>query len=211
MPFFYSCARALPRWGKPAAMWLWNDKSEIGVMRSGPNSRRLRGRGNNNRRGGGNAPRNQNFESNGPDVKVRGNAQQVVEKYLQLARDAATAGDPVMAENYYQHAEHYYRIQVAQADRAAQRQQEQQQRNGNANGAEDGDEDDENEAVEAQVQHNGNGAANGADDADDGDDEPVEEERPRRPSRSQRAKSAPAAAVEAAMEASRDNTGDQPG
>ncbi|MHA1108628.1 MAG: DUF4167 domain-containing protein [Alphaproteobacteria bacterium] len=45
----------------------------------------------------------QNFESSGPEAKVRGNAQQVVEKYLQLARDATLAGNPVMAENYYQH------------------------------------------------------------------------------------------------------------
>lgn len=71
----------------------------------------MRGRNNGSRRNG--PTRSQHFESNGPDVKVRGNAQQVVEKYLALAREAATAGDPVMAENYYQHAEHYFRIQVA--------------------------------------------------------------------------------------------------
>lgn len=72
----------------------------------------MRGRGNGPRRNNGGPSRSQHFESNGPDVKVRGNAQQVVEKYLALAREAATAGDPVMAENYYQHAEHYYRIQA---------------------------------------------------------------------------------------------------
>lgn len=72
----------------------------------------MRGRGNGPRRNNGGPSRSQHFESNGPDVKVRGNAQQVVEKYLALAREATTAGDPVMAENYYQHAEHYYRIQV---------------------------------------------------------------------------------------------------
>jgi hypothetical protein len=59
------------------------------------------------------SPRSQNFDSNGPDIKVRGNAQQVVDKYQALAREAATAGDPVMAENYYQHAEHYYRLMTA--------------------------------------------------------------------------------------------------
>jgi hypothetical protein len=53
------------------------------------------------------------FESNGPDVKVRGNAQHVAEKYLQLARDAQSSGDSVMAENYFQHAEHYLRILAA--------------------------------------------------------------------------------------------------
>lgn len=55
-------------------------------------------------------PLSRNFESNGPDVKVRGNASHVAEKYLQLARDAQSSGDSVMAENYLQHAEHYFRI-----------------------------------------------------------------------------------------------------
>ena len=59
------------------------------------------------------------FESNGPDVKIRGNAHHVAEKYLQLARDAHTGGDPVAAENYLQHAEHYFRlIAAAQAAQA---------------------------------------------------------------------------------------------
>jgi hypothetical protein len=60
-------------------------------------------------------PRGQTFESNGPEVKVRGNAQQVVERYLALARDASSAGDRVAAENYLQHAEHYYRTMNAYA------------------------------------------------------------------------------------------------
>jgi hypothetical protein len=54
--------------------------------------------------------RQQSFDSNGPDVRVRGNAWQVYEKYQQLARDANGSGDRVAAENYQQHAEHYYRI-----------------------------------------------------------------------------------------------------
>ena len=59
------------------------------------------------------------YESNGPDVKIRGNAHHVAEKYLQLARDAHTSGDPVAAENYLQHAEHYFRlIAAAQAAQA---------------------------------------------------------------------------------------------
>ncbi len=59
------------------------------------------------------------MSSNGPDVKIRGNAQHVAEKYLQLARDAHTGGDPVAAENYLQHAEHYFRlIAAAQAAQA---------------------------------------------------------------------------------------------
>ncbi|MGA0607548.1 DUF4167 domain-containing protein [Phenylobacterium sp. VNQ135] len=65
--------------------------------------------------GGGGKPQQHNanraFDSNGPDgVKVRGNAQHVFEKYQQLARDATSAGDRVLAENYLQHAEHYFRL-----------------------------------------------------------------------------------------------------
>jgi len=55
-------------------------------------------------------PLTRSYESNGPDVKVRGTAQHIADKYVQLARDAQSSGDPVAAENYYQHAEHYYRI-----------------------------------------------------------------------------------------------------
>lgn len=73
---------------------------------------RSRGRNNNGGRKHVNAL-NRSFESNGPDVKVRGNAAHVAEKYLQLARDAQSSGDGVMAENYLQHAEHYFRIVAA--------------------------------------------------------------------------------------------------
>jgi hypothetical protein len=55
-------------------------------------------------------PVNRSYDSNGPDVRVRGTASQVYEKYQTLARDAMSAGDRVMSENYLQHAEHYYRI-----------------------------------------------------------------------------------------------------
>jgi hypothetical protein len=72
----------------------------------------MRGRNNNNNRKGPN-PLTRNYESNGPDVKIRGSAQQIAEKYATLARDAQSAGDRVMAENYLQHAEHYNRIIAA--------------------------------------------------------------------------------------------------
>ncbi|HLG87907.1 MAG TPA: DUF4167 domain-containing protein [Alphaproteobacteria bacterium] len=92
-------------------------------MRQGPNPKRSRGR-NNGRRP--NMPlRMQTFDSNGPDVRIRGSAYQVHEKYLQLARDAASSGDRIMAESYLQHAEHYYRIIAAI--------QEQQNQNQNPN------------------------------------------------------------------------------
>lgn len=61
-------------------------------------------------RKGGGPSRNQTYDSNGPSVRIRGSAHQVMEKYLALARDAAGQGDRVLAENYLQHAEHYFRI-----------------------------------------------------------------------------------------------------
>jgi len=67
-------------------------------------------------------PLTRSYESNGPDVKIRGTAQHVAEKYLQLARDAQSSGDPVMAESYLQHAEHYFRI-IAAAHQAQQQAQ----------------------------------------------------------------------------------------
>ena len=112
-------------------------------MRPGPNNnnnnnKRGRGRGRGKHQGGGGGggggggssggPRHQSsthqsqdqlfnihrtIDSNGPDVKIRGNAHHVYEKYLQLARDANSSGDRVMAENYLQHAEHYYRLIMA--------------------------------------------------------------------------------------------------
>ncbi|MGN6487825.1 MAG: DUF4167 domain-containing protein [Devosia sp.] len=84
------------------------------------NKNRSRGRNNNGGRKHGN-PLSRNYESNGPDVKVRGNAAHIAEKYLQLARDAQSSGDSVMAENYLQHAEHYFRI-ISAAQQAQQAQ-----------------------------------------------------------------------------------------
>jgi hypothetical protein len=78
-------------------------------MRNGQN-KRMRGR--NNHRKSHN-PMVRVYESNGPDVKIRGNPSHIAEKYVQLARDALTSGDPISAENYYQHAEHYYRVIAA--------------------------------------------------------------------------------------------------
>ena len=118
-------------------------------------NRRMRGRGNgggnssggNNSGGGGNNNNNNNrkgpnpltrsYESNGPDVKVRGTAQHIAEKYMTLARDAQSAGDRVMAENYLQHAEHYNRI-IAAAYAANPPQFQQNQNDGDDDGAMDG-------------------------------------------------------------------------
>ena len=86
-------------------------------MRHGTQNRRPRNRShgsnqgasnNGNRRGPSN--RNQIYDSNGPDVRIRGTAHQVCEKYLALAKDAQAVGDIIQAESYLQHAEHYQRI-----------------------------------------------------------------------------------------------------
>jgi hypothetical protein len=112
------------------------------------NIKRMRGRthrsgGSGQGGGGGPAPRHYNgniplnrnhvFDSSGPDLRVRGTAQQLFEKYLQLGRDATGAGDRVMAESYFQHAEHYFRIlnAINQASQQSQPQQQQHYQNNN--------------------------------------------------------------------------------
>ena len=100
--------------------------------------------------GSGGVPLNRNhvFDSNGPDIRVRGTAQQLFEKYLQLGRDATSSGDRVMAEGYFQHAEHYFRILNAM-NQAAQQNQQQQPPGGprrpqqNDDGGQDGPEEAE--------------------------------------------------------------------
>ncbi|MBR0692154.1 DUF4167 domain-containing protein [Bradyrhizobium lablabi] len=94
-------------------------------MRNGQNNKRMRNRNNNNNNNNrrGQNPLTRVYESNGPDIKIRGTASHVAEKYVQLARDARSSGDPVAAENYYQHAEHYYRIIAAAQEQFRQNQQ----------------------------------------------------------------------------------------
>lgn len=74
-------------------------------MKYNSNNRRSRGRGNRK-----SPNKNQVFDSNGPEVRIRGTAQQVAEKYETLAKDAQSSGDYVLAQNYLQHAEHYTRV-----------------------------------------------------------------------------------------------------
>lgn len=110
--------------------------------------RRTRGRGNGhsgqgNYSGGprrsSNGPsvpsRHQVFDSNGPDVRIRGNAFQVYDKYLSLARDAQASGDRVKAESLLQHSEHYYRIMLAIQEATGEMYQP---RNPQTDGIEDG-------------------------------------------------------------------------
>lgn len=131
-------------------------------MRQGQQNRRGRGRHNGGGgHGGGNYNNNNNnnnnnnrkgqnplarsYESNGPDVKIRGNPAHIAEKYLTLARDAQSTGDSVLAESYLQHAEHYNRIIMAYREQQQQSGEGQfrprQQPGEQAEGMQDGDED----------------------------------------------------------------------
>jgi hypothetical protein len=131
------------------------------------NMKRMRGRGHRPGGGGGggggggpirhhspgNIPLNRNhvFDSSGPDIRVRGTAQQLFEKYLQLGRDATSGGDRVLAEGYFQHAEHYFRIlnamnqavQQGQQGNGGQGQQGQRRSYGNEDEMPAGDADNE--------------------------------------------------------------------
>ena len=92
----------------------------------GPNNKRPRGYRGNGRRPGFHG-RGSTFESNGPEGKIRGTAFQVIEKYQALAQDALSSGDRIGAENFFQHAEHYYRVVAANGwDQRGQRPQGQQ-------------------------------------------------------------------------------------
>jgi hypothetical protein len=114
-------------------------------MRNGQNNnKRMRNRNNNNRNDGnrrGQNPMTRVFESNGPDIKIRGTASHVAEKYVQLARDARSSGDPVASENYYQHAEHYFRLIAAAQEQF--RQNQPQPRTENEMPSEEGEDESE--------------------------------------------------------------------
>jgi Domain of unknown function (DUF4167) len=141
-------------------------------MRQGQGNRQ-RNRGNRNRhRSGGNGggsgsgsggnPANRVYDSNGPDVKVRGTSQTVAEKYMQLGRDAQSSGDNVAAESYYQHAEHYYRIWAANQPQGASLQMARKFGDDEfeEETAEDGGEDETPEAHAGEAPVNGEVTAN---------------------------------------------------
>jgi len=116
-------------------------------MRNG--QKRMRGRNNNNNghRKSQN-PLTRVYESNGPDVKIRGTASHIAEKYIQLARDSQSSGDPVAAENYYQHAEHYFRLIAAAQEQFRQQNpyyQQGQQASPGQSGGEDFDDGDDDQ------------------------------------------------------------------
>src|SRR4029077_4914470 len=109
-------------------------------MRNG--QKRMRGRGNHRK---SQNPLTRVYESNGPDVKIRGTASHIAEKYIQLARDAQGSGDPVAAENYYQHAEHYFRIIAAAQEQFRQNQPQPFQQRPDGEMREDAGEENEGE------------------------------------------------------------------
>ena len=121
-------------------------------MRNG--QKRMRGRGGHRK---SQNPLTRVYESNGPDVKIRGTASHVAEKYIQLARDAQTSGDPVAAENYYQHAEHYFRLIAAAQEQFRQQNPYYQQQQG--------------QQQQGQPQQAGGQSGGGDDDFDDGDED----------------------------------------
>ena len=109
-------------------------------------------------------PLSRSFESNGPDVKVRGNAPHIAEKYMQLARDAQSSGDSVMAENYLQHAEHYFRIVSAAQPNASR---------------EDGDDfDDDMPEINSRFSSPQPASQNQQNDGDEGGDQPYQQQQP---------------------------------
>ncbi len=113
---------------------------------------------------GGNVPLNRNhvFDSSGPDMRMRGTAQQLFEKYLQMGRDATSGGDRVMAEGYFQHAEHYFRI-INAMNQAVQQPQGNGQGNVQGNGQGNG-----HQYQQPRRQYNGEEVISASDEADDG-------------------------------------------
>ena len=133
-------------------------------MRQPQNAKRGRGRGRRgNSNGQPNVPnRNASYESNGPDVKLRGNAQQLNEKYLALAHDAAAAGERITAEAYTQFADHYFRLHQAAVDAAEERRAQHAERQARAEAPQPSIEDE----ATSQPDIEGNSAAEKADSAE---------------------------------------------
>lgn len=142
-------------------------------MRPGQQNKRGRGRNNNNSSGGGGGggggshnrkgsnPLTRTYDSSGPDVKIRGTAQHVAEKYATLARDAQSSGDRVMAENYLQHAEHYNRIILSAQAQMQERFQrdERDDRNERGDDGMERDQDDQDNQGNQDNQGMGGGAS----------------------------------------------------
>jgi len=115
---------------------------------------RSRSRSNRNKPSGGNII-NRVFDSSGPEGKVRGTPQQIIDKYNQLARDAQLAGDRVATENFQQHAEHYLRL-LGEAQKEQDAKREEQERQNRERQAQR-----DRERAERQERESSNGNGNG--------------------------------------------------
>ena len=135
------------------------------------NNRRSRGRGG---RKPGNY-RNQTFDSNGPGARVRGNASQIYEKYQQLARDAASSGDRVGAENFLQHAEHYYRLMIASGPKPEQRNNADGSQDDSSDGNSDDSDGDSGQERAASSRNDSLDDDSGSDDRRDSDSDGADE------------------------------------
>lgn len=148
------------------------------------NNRRGRNNNNNNRRNNNNnhnnnhggKPQNmltRNFDSNGPDVKIRGNAQTIADKYTSLANDAISAGSRIMAENYFQHAEHYKRIVSVAQEQQAEIKAAHQAKMDAQQAAQQERRDQQNAEREAKAAENGEKPAEASSDSNQNDNAPV--------------------------------------
>jgi len=153
-------------------------------MRQTGKNNRQRGRGRRNGHNGGQINRNTTIDSNGPDVRIRGNAQQLHEKYIALANDASAAGERIQAEAYFQFADHYFRVNAA-IIAAAEERRDRQQDHANRATADDksaDDKSDDDNADEAQAKNGDSDdaaeaevtAAETADEANDDDNNAVD-------------------------------------
>lgn len=145
-------------------------------------------------RGRGRKPQNpmsRNFESNGPDVKIRGNASHVAEKYTTLARDALSNGDRVIAENYLQHAEHYNRIVAAAQQQSEARAAEMAAKNPQPDVENEGSDDSEVNASDGNQENTSK--ADSANNSSDENSSPESAPKERKNTRTRRPRKQPVA------------------
>ena len=153
-------------------------------MRQPGKNNRQRGRGRRNGHSGGQINRNTTIDSNGPEVRLRGNAQQLHEKYIALANDASAAGERIQAEAYFQFADHYFRVNSAIVAAAEERRDRHQENNTRSQSGDQSTEQDAKpvedaaDASENSSDADAASAASGessgdATDMADGDDQPV--------------------------------------
>ena len=154
-------------------------------MRQPGKNNRQRGRGRRSGHNNGHINRNTTMDSNGPDVRLRGNAQQLHEKYIALANDASAAGERIQAEAYFQFADHYFRVNAAIIAAAEERQNRHQDKNNASSQSDksaDSKSDDQTEASSSDDQPTETEAVAIEKDGDVADDTPSEDNSAEEPS-----------------------------